>query len=70
MCALRGVQGLEQVNCNLKEYASRHRGVVTYLDCGVPFFAGPNQLSAELLPDALHPSLAGEIFLHPCMRWR
>jgi hypothetical protein len=52
-------QGLASVNDRLQLYANQHSGEVTFLDCGAIFFAGPDRLSDELLPDALHPSAAG-----------
>ena len=46
------------VNKRLAGVAGRD-SAVTYLDCGQPFFASPTELNHTLLPDALHPSAAG-----------
>lgn len=54
------MQGLTIVNRGLKRYANQHSDSVTFLDCGAAFFDGPNRLSDELLPDALHPSAKGD----------
>jgi len=51
-------QGLTSVNKRLAGVAGRD-SAVTYLDCGRPFFASPTELNHTLLPDALHPSAAG-----------
>lgn len=53
-----GSQGLLIVNERLRAFAETDRSV-TYLDCGQPFFAAPDMLNADLMPDALHPSMAG-----------
>lgn len=48
------------MNDRLQLYANQHSEEVTFLDCGAIFFAGPDRLSDQLLPDALHPSAAGD----------
>lgn len=53
-------QGLAIVNDRLQLYAKQHSEEVTCLDCGAIFFEGLDRLSDELLPDALHPSAAGD----------
>lgn len=60
-------KGLEIVNRGLQRYANQHSDAVTYLDCGALFFAAPDLLSSELLPDALHPSPKGADLLANCM---
>ena len=57
---LAASQGLMTVNKRLAAVASNDSHV-TYLDCGQPFFASPTELNHDLLPDALHPSAAGNV---------
>ena len=54
------IQGLTIVNRRLQRYANQHAEEVTFLDCGAIFFDRPDRLSAKWLPDALHPSAAGD----------
>lgn len=51
-------QGLELVNARVEAFAETAPNV-SYIDCGQPFFATPELLNADLMPDALHPSAAG-----------
>ena len=55
------LQGLSIVNSRLQAYANQHPEEVTFLDCGAIFFDGPDRLSDDRLPDALHPSAAGNV---------
>ena len=59
-------QGLSIVNERLQLYAKQHSEEVTFLDCGAIFFAGPDRLNDQLLPDALHPSAAGDEIAVQC----